>query len=342
MSMNRTRLLELFARFDSLRITVVGDLFLDRWYEIDESLGTPSIETGLTVHHVVRKRSAAGAAGTVLNNLSEMGIGTLRAVSMVGCDGDGWEMLKRLEERRVETDGVVVSPEIVTPSYIKPLFPKEGNRFDIENLSPTPASIEDELIARLEREILQADAVILMDQVAVPGTGVLSPRVRDYICGVAAAHPEKLIAADSRTSIGCYTNVVVKCNNFEAASLAGGAETEGEFDQDSVIASLRKLRSHTGRDVIVTCNKYGILVEENGKPCLLPAARHHQPIDICGAGDACTAGLISALASGASLSEAAFVGNLSSGVTVRQIGRTGTASREAMLALFDEQFGGAL
>ena len=58
-----------------------------------------------------------------------------------------------------------------------------------------------------------------------------------------------------------------------------------------------------------------------------------------GAGDACTAGMVSALAAGASCAEAAFVGNLSSGVTVRQIGRTGTATQAAMLALYDEQFG---
>ena len=82
-----------------------------------------------------------------------------------------------------------------------------------------------------------------------------------------------------------------------------------------------------------------VLVEESGRPVLLPAARHTCPIDICGAGDACTAGLVSALAAGASYPEAAFIGNLASGVTVRQIGRTGTATREAMLSLYDEQFG---
>ena len=82
--MKRERLEQLLARFRTLRITVVGDLFLDRWYEIDESLNSPSLETGLTVYHVVKKRSAPGAAGTVLNNLSDMGVGTLRAVSMVG------------------------------------------------------------------------------------------------------------------------------------------------------------------------------------------------------------------------------------------------------------------
>lgn len=338
--MNRSRLLELFSRFGQLRITVIGDLFLDRWYEIDESLGNPSIETGLTVHHVVRKRSAAGAAGTVLNNLSEMGIGTLRVISMVGDDGDGWEMLKVLKGRKVATDGVVVSADIVTPSYIKPLFPKEGNRFDIENLAHTPASMEDQLIRQIDREILQADAIILMDQVATPDTGVLSARVRSHICEFGASHPEKMIIADSRTCISLYENVMIKCNNFEAADLAGGAETEGVFDPADVYANLKKLRNHTGRDVIVTCNKYGILVEENGNYVLLPAAKHQCSIDICGAGDACTAGLVSALASGSSLSEAAFIGNLSSGVTVRQIGRTGTASRQAMLALYDEQFGG--
>ena len=36
--MTRARLLELLARLGSLRIAVAGDLFLDRWYEIDEAL----------------------------------------------------------------------------------------------------------------------------------------------------------------------------------------------------------------------------------------------------------------------------------------------------------------
>lgn len=337
--MKRERILSLFDRFPQLRVTVIGDLFLDRWYEIDERLNSPSIETGLTVYHVVRKRSAAGAAGTVLNNLCEMGVGTLRTVSMVGDDGDGLEMLARLRERRVETDAVIVSKEIVTPSYIKPLFPKEGNRFDIENLSPTPASLEDELISRIRKELPRSDALILMDQVAIPGTGVLSDRVRAFVCDLAAEHPEKLIVADSRSSIEKYRNVVIKCNNFEAANLAGSSETEGLFDEETVFHNLSALREKTGRDVIVTCNKYGIAVEEKGKRHLLPAAKHSGPIDICGAGDACTAGIVSALAAGASCAEAAFIGNLSSGVTVRQIGRTGTASREAMLALFEEQFG---
>lgn len=338
--MKRERLEALLGKFGDLKITVVGDLFLDRWYEIDERLNNASIETGLTVYHVVKKRSAAGCAGTVLNNLSGMGVGTLRVISMVGDDGDGWEMLRRLAERRVATDDVIASPEIVTPSYIKPLFPVEGNRFDIENLAHTPESLEDRLIERIRAALPESDAVIIMDQVAAANTGVLTDRVREFICDAARADPDRLIVADSRISIDKYRDVIVKCNNFEAAGITGGAETEGPFDADGVFESLERMRERTGRPVIVTCNKYGIAVEEDGARRLLPAAKHSCPIDICGAGDACTAGMVSALAAGASCAEAAFVGNLSSGVTVRQIGSTGTATQAAMLALYDEQFGG--
>ena len=85
--MTLERLQELFARFEGLRITVAGDLFLDRWYEIDTALNEPSVETGITAYQVVKKRSAAGAAGTVINNLSAMGVGTIRCTSQVATTG---------------------------------------------------------------------------------------------------------------------------------------------------------------------------------------------------------------------------------------------------------------
>lgn len=48
--MTQARLQELLAGFGRLHITVVGDLFLDRWWEVDRSLDEPSVETGLTAY----------------------------------------------------------------------------------------------------------------------------------------------------------------------------------------------------------------------------------------------------------------------------------------------------
>ena len=337
--MTITRLKELFDRFPSLRITVTGDLFLDRWYEIDTSLNEPSLETGLTAYQVVRKRSAAGAAGTVLNNLCAMKAGTLRAVSMLGSDGDGWETLQHLKNNGIDTGGIVVSGDISTPSYIKPLFPEEGNRLDIKNFTTTPVYIEDMLIEKAEEALKESDAMIMLDQVCEKDTGVLTSRVRRALCGMAKLYPDKLIWADSRAYIGMFSDVTIKCNHREAMAMAGRESSEERFDRDEVFECMDELRNRTGRPAVVTCGPHGIAVDEGGQKLLVPAVRHTGPIDICGAGDACSAGMVSALCAGASFSEAAFIGNLSSGVTVRKIGMTGTASREEMLELYREQWG---
>lgn len=333
--MTLERLQELFARFASLRITVAGDLFLDRWYEIDPSLNEPSVETGITAYQVVKKRSAAGAAGTVINNLSAMGVGTIRCVSLVGEDGDGWEMLQLLQKRGVDVSGVIASSRVVTPSYVKPLFPEEGHRLDIKNFTPTPDDLQDEVIRRIGEALDESDALLLLDQVCETDTGVLTAKVRNAVADLARRHPDKLVYADSRAFIHLYRNMVIKCNELEAARMTG--RPEGDFSPETVFACMHDLRALTGHPVVVTCGKHGVAVEENAQQFIVPAVHQPGPIDVCGAGDACSAGLTSALCAGASYAEAAFVGNLSSGVTVRKLGQTGTASQAEMLALYHEQ-----
>ena len=53
--MTLARLQEILAGFGRLHITVVGDLFLDRWWEVDRSLDEPSVETGLTAYQVASR-----------------------------------------------------------------------------------------------------------------------------------------------------------------------------------------------------------------------------------------------------------------------------------------------
>jgi len=63
----------------------------------------------------------------------------------------------------------------------------------------------------------------------------------------------------------------------------------------------------------------------------VPGVRVSGPIDIVGAGDSTMAGIVSALCSGATLVEAAQVGNLVASITIQQIGTTGTATRQQVI-----------
>jgi hypothetical protein len=61
--MSRDRLEQLLHTFPRLRIGLVGDLFLDRYLEIDAARREMSIETGLEAYQVTAVRNSPGALG---------------------------------------------------------------------------------------------------------------------------------------------------------------------------------------------------------------------------------------------------------------------------------------
>src|SRR5213080_2788167 len=95
------RLDQILGRIPTLTVGVVGDLFLDRYLDIDAALTEPSIETGLDAYQVVRVRSSPGAAGTVINNLIALGVKQVWPVAVIGDDGEGYELRQALQAQGV-------------------------------------------------------------------------------------------------------------------------------------------------------------------------------------------------------------------------------------------------
>ena len=145
---------------------------------------------------------------------------------------------------------------------------------------------------------------------------------------------------DSRVRIGEFRNVMIKPNKFEAVdAIRGRARADSgkviDFSLDEAVSCARELRERTGSPVFMTAQEEGLFVVDR-EVDQVPAVRVEGEIDPVGAGDSCTAGIMSALCAGATLQEAAFLGNLVASVTVRKIGQTGTATPAEVLARYDE------
>src|SRR5262245_66432673 len=113
---------KIVGAYSRLRIAIVGDFCLDRYLEIDPTKKEMSIETGLEVHNVVRVRSQPGGAGTVLNNLVALGVGSIVPIGIAGEDGEGYELRQALAAMRgVQMDNFIWTPERGTFTYCKPL-----------------------------------------------------------------------------------------------------------------------------------------------------------------------------------------------------------------------------
>jgi bifunctional ADP-heptose synthase (sugar kinase/adenylyltransferase) len=327
-------------------IALVGDLFLDKYLDLDSRLTEMSVETGLEAYQIAIVRCYPGAGGTVLNNLKAMGVGRLHVVSVIGDDGEGFELLRACRERGFDTEGVIVRGDRMTPTYTKPMLSQEAgparelNRLDIKNRTPAAAEQDRLVIARLDHIVERVDALIVADQVTERNQGVITDAVREHLGVLARRHPNVVFFADSRSHIGLFRNVLAKPNRSEMLAALGRPtdvrESSSAGRLDEIRHAAGELSRLTGSPVYATIGPDGILYVDDQATQHVPGIQVTGPLDIVGAGDSTTAGIVSALCTGATPAQAAHLGCLVASITIQQIGVTGTASPAQVLARFHE------
>lgn len=338
--MNEERLDAILARFPTITILVVGDFFLDKYLVIDRRLSELSLETGLEAYQIVEIRCSPGAAGTVISNLRALDVNVV-ALGVIGDDGEGYELERGLVERGVEIEPLLVRPDRFTLTYTKPIVrepdgrEREIQRLDIKNRIPLPKEVEEEVIAHLRALVPKVNGVVIADQVQERNCGVITDRVRGEIAALAGVYPSKVFAADSREQIGLFRDVIIKPNRREAI-LAMRPGWKSEFTLEVARECSAELFHRNQKPVFLTAGSHGIFLFTEKGYQHIPAVPVEGEIDIVGAGDSVTAGVVSALCSGAEPQEAALLGNLVASVTIQQIGTTGTASRRQVLNRFRE------
>ena len=333
--MNCERLQELLERMRQVKLAIVGDFFLDQYMIIDPKLEELSVETGLPAHQVVELRPSPGAAGSVTTKLAALGVGTIHAVTMLGDDGNGYDLRKELQKTGVRFDHVVARPDRFTPTYGKPMLRRpngteeEISRIDVKNRDPLPGDAEESIVRSLQVLAADVDGIIVVDQVEQRNCGVLTDRVRKDVSQLAARRPGLVVFADSRNRIGEFRYVMMKPNFREAAQALQQAEVEES--EETAKAMARQLAKMVGRAVFITMGPKGLIASDGEAAHTVPAFEVEGMIDTTGAGDTVTAGIVSALCAGAGIGEAAEVGNLAASITIKQLGTTGTASPDQMI-----------
>ncbi|MCC6443926.1 MAG: carbohydrate kinase, partial [Armatimonadetes bacterium] len=282
--MDSSRLRSILSRFDDMALLVVGDYFLDKYLHIDPALAEESLETGLEAFQVTDIRHSPGAAGTVMSNLSALGVGRLYALGVIGPDGQGFELKEDLKARRANIVFLLEAEGRFTPTYTKPmkLMPGGGraemNRIDIKNRTPTPPDLEDKVIQALQECVPHVQGVIIADQVQEENCGVITERVRESLSRLAREHPDIVFFADSRVRIGRFRDVSVKPNRSEAAQAVLPGHT-GPISPSEVEECGRRLFERCGKPAFVTLGPEGILVFDRQGIARAPGVRVEGEID---------------------------------------------------------------
>lgn len=320
------------TRLRDAKVTVFGDFCIDAYWTIDEDLTERSVETGKAVHRVREQRYALGGAGTIVNNLTALGVGQVRAVGLVGEDLFGRTMLDLFAAQRVDAAGMLhAQADWQTSVYAKPYIgDDEQHRLDFGTFNELSMASVNALADALDKAAARSDVVICNQQFV---RGVTTPVMIERINALAARRRDTVFMVDARDRAALFRQVVYKMNGYEAARLAGRAgEPDQPIDPDVVREVGGRLFQQTGRTVFITRGPEGIVVVDAQGVTELPGVKVTGPVDPVGAGDSVLAALAAVLGSGGDAITAARLANLAASVTVRKLRTTGTASPEEIRA----------
>jgi D-beta-D-heptose 7-phosphate kinase/D-beta-D-heptose 1-phosphate adenosyltransferase len=312
-------LASLIPRFARARVLVIGDLMLDEfvWGQVKRI----SPEAPVPVVWVQSESVMPGGAANVANNIRALG-GRCAVAGVIGEDRWGTMLLEDLAQRKVDTATVL---RVARPTTVKTrviAHHQQVVRVDREQREPLRQDVLDKLLKRVLQEIEQVDAVILEDY----GKGVVTRQLLEAVIPYARAR-KKIITVDPKQEhFDLYQRVTCLTPNRAEAGEAVGRELESHLDVQRAGAEiLRRLECEA---LLITLGEDGMgLFEQGGRRTMIPTVAQ-EVFDVAGAGDTVIATFTLALASGATMEQAARMANYAAGIVVGKLGVAVTSPDE--------------
>ncbi|HWI17815.1 MAG TPA: D-glycero-beta-D-manno-heptose-7-phosphate kinase [Vicinamibacterales bacterium] len=318
---------ELIDRFATRRITVVGDVMLDRFLIGRVSRMSPEAPVPVVVHDHDEYR--LGGAANVANNLRELGA-AVDLIGVVGNDDAGMQLKGELAAKGIHSTGLITDHERRTTTKMRVVTTRnqQVSRIDFESDHEIGGAIEDAIASQIDMRARAAQVILVSDY----QKGVVTRRSMASLIGFAHANGLPVIVDPKVPHIDYYAGAaLVTPNHIEAES---ATNTRIDSHEDARRAAIA-LRQRLGvESVLITRGEHGMWLDHAGTDGYLPTSAR-EVADVTGAGDTVIATLSLALAAGATMPEAARLANEAAGLVVAKFGAA-TVTPSELKALFRE------
>lgn len=321
------RVLELMqAGTAKLRLAVIGDVMLDRYYFGEVRRISP--EAPVPVNRVKRAKNRLGGAANVAHNLARLGCQVFLG-GITGPDNDRDELINLLEEVGADASGLVVSSQRPTTTKLRIVGAgQQMVRLDFEE--PGMLSTEEEAglrdwFASLLKTGL--DGVILSDY----AKGVCTPAFCQWVIAECHAANVPILVDPKGMQWDKYEGADLITPNVKEMGEAVGVDLLNG-DEPVVEAAAEARRLYKIATVVVTRSEKGLSIVGDGTVVHVPTYAR-EVFDVSGAGDTVAAVLLAGVAGGLPVEAAAHLANLAAGVVVARTGTYAISHEELMLAL---------
>jgi D-glycero-beta-D-manno-heptose-7-phosphate kinase len=310
-------------------LLVVGDLGVDKYTFGEVKRISP--EAPVPVLEVTQEWDKLGLAANVSDNLKSLDVASTLC-GVIGDDSRANLVEHLLEERGLKTWGLVRDKSRMT-TYKERVTTaiQQICRVDYETKTQIDEETFKRILSRIKEFSHNHSGVIIEDY----GKGLFSEKLCQQI--IASFKEQNLLVAvdPSRTTPPLWYKgaTLLKPNNLESHIIveALGYFKERKLENIASILvdklSLEKIIITLGADGMAMLDTKG-----DGKLHIIPTAAN-EVFDVSGAGDTAIAAITAGLIAGASLEEAAWIGNCAAGVVVKKRG-TALCSKEELTDYF--------
>ncbi|SPP66090.1 D-glycero-beta-D-manno-heptose-7-phosphate kinase [Nitrospira lenta] len=321
-SVSQKALRQYLQRFPQASLLVIGDLILDHYVMGRVSRISP--EAPVPVVHVESETLRLGGAANVFNNILALG-GKADLCGVIGADESGRLLLKELGQSRSGRGGVIIDHDRPTTRKSRVIAHNQQIvRYDMEGRQELKGTLQKRLLRYVESRIRELSCIIVSDY----AKGVVSAALMTELTRMAALRKIPIIVDPKVEHFSYYKGVTVMTPNHLEATQAAGLHGD---DDRAINQAGALIRQRLGcQSVLITRGEKGMsLYEGEGTSWHLPT-QARQVYDVTGAGDTVIGTLALALATGASMREAATLANHAAGIVVGMVG-TATVSPKQLL-----------
>jgi rfaE bifunctional protein kinase chain/domain len=303
---------ELIGTFGSRRITVFGDVMLDRFMIGRVARISPEAPVPVVVFD--REEVRLGGAANVANNLRALGA-TVDLIGVVGEDDSAAQLKSELAAKGIHATGLISDPDRRTTTKMRIVTTRnqQVSRIDFESDHEVGSAIEEALARQIEMRARSSQVVLVSDY----QKGVVTRRSMAHLLSFANASGVPAIVDPKVPHIDYYAGAaLVTPNHVEAESATNSRISSNEDARRAAIA----LRQRIGvESVLITRGEHGMWLDHAGQDgYLLASAR--EVADVTGAGDTVIATLALAIAAGGTMFEAARLANEAASIVVGKFG----------------------
>ena len=271
---------ELFRKFSSVKIGVIGDVMLDTyWWGNVERI---SPEAPVPVVTVDRKEYRIGGAGNVALNLASLGA-PVSIFSVIGDDEDGHILTSLLNEKNIGTGFLLNASSRITTNKMRVISRNQQMmRLDSETVLPLDSAMEEKLINHVEVFIReQSPAAIIFEDY---NKGVLTEKIIHAIISLCKSKSVLTAVDPKRKHFFEYRGVDIFKPNLKEAREALNLLAE-DINQSTLELIHQKLKAELNHHIsFITLSEKGVFYEDGQASHIVPS--HIRNIaDVSGAGD---------------------------------------------------------